>query len=302
MSHDHAHQHQTEIMNYNRAFSFGIALNIIFVILEISFGFYADSLALIADAGHNLSDVFTLLLAWGAYYLSQKAATQTRTYGLKKVTILASLISTMLLISALGAIFFEAIERLKNPESVDGLIIIVVAGIGVFINAATAYLFLQGQKEDLNIKAAYMHMVADTAVSAGVVIAGLLIIFTGWLWIDPLLSMILVVLIFVGTWSLLKDSVNLSIDAVPQNIDTEEVKAYLLSLENIISIHDLHIWPLSTTQTAMSAHLITESITINNAQLNEIHKVLKERFAIQHATIQMEYNEEGHHCMVADEV
>jgi len=301
MGHDHSHA-PPATMNYNRAFSLGIALNILFVIVEVFYGLYADSLALIADAGHNLSDVFSLLLAWGAYWLSKKAPTSARTYGLKKATILASLLSTLLLLVALGVIFYEAVERLRAPEAVNGLTVIVVAGVGVVINALTAWLFLHGAKSDLNVKAAYMHMVADAAVSVGVVLAGAAIMFTGWLWIDPLLSMLIVIFVFMGTWGLLKDSVNLSIDAVPEKIDTEAVKSYLLSLESIVSLHDLHIWPLSTTQTALSVHLVSSDNQIDNALLRSIQETLHHQFHIEHATIQIETQSSDFHCALQKEI
>jgi len=299
MAHNH---HEPETINYNRAFSLGIILNILFVIVEVGYGFYADSLALIADAGHNLSDVFSLLLAWGAYYLAKKPPTLRRTYGLKKATVLASLLSTLLLLVALGMILYEAIERLADPQPVAGLIVIIVAAIGVVINSATAWLFLKGQQSDLNIKAAYMHMVADAAVSVGVVLAGVLILYTGWLWIDPVLSIIIVAIVFVGTWELLKDSVNLSIDAVPETIQTVEVERYLLSLPGIISLHDLHIWPLSTTQTALSVHLVTQTTEIDNTLLETIQHTLHESFGIDHATIQTEYQSDTFHCRLEKEI
>jgi len=301
MPHNH-HHHDHVPMNYNRAFSLGIALNILFVIVEVFYGLYAHSLALIADAGHNLSDVFSLLLAWGAYWLSKKAPTPTRTFGLKKVTVLASLFSTLLLLVALGVIFYEAVERLVSPQPVSGITVIIVAGIGVVINSLTAYLFLHGAKSDLNVKAAYMHMVADAAVSVGVVLAGVAIMFTGWLWIDPVLSILIVVLVFMGTWGLLKDSVNLSIDAVPETIDTEEVKRYLLSLPGIVSLHDLHIWSLSTTQTALSVHLVTRNDIPDNRLLERIQEHLHHHFDIPHVTVQMEKAEEGFVCSLEKEI
>jgi len=301
MPHNH-HHHDHTPMNYNRAFSLGIALNILFVIVEVFYGLYADSLALIADAGHNLSDVFSLLLAWGAYWLSKKASTPTRTYGLKKVTVLASLFSTLLLLVALGVIFYEAVERLQQPERVNGLTVIVVAGVGVVINTLTAWLFLHGSKSDLNVKASYMHMVADAAVSVGVVLAGVAIMFTGWLWIDPVLSMLIVVLVLMGTWGLLKDSVNLSIDAVPENIDTEKVKSYLLSLEGVVSLHDLHIWSLSTTQTALSVHLVVEGNIPNNQLLETIQAYLHHHFDIDHVTVQMEKDDNSFECTLEKEI
>jgi len=300
MSHDHSHHH--EINNYNRAFAIGITLNILFVIIEVFYGLYADSLALIADAGHNLSDVLSLILAWGASYLATKHPTSTRTYGLKKVTIMASLLSAILLLLALGAIAWEAIERLSDPQAVNGTVIIIVAAIGVVINTATALLFVKGQKHDLNIRAAYLHMAADAAISLGVVIAGIAIMLTGWIWLDPLLSLMIVIVIVLGTWGLLRDSFNLSIDAVPQNIDMSDIKSYLLSLEDISDLHDLHIWALSTTEVALTVHLTTTKSSENNILLEEIQKHLHDHFSISHATIQIEYQDNDYLCMLNHEV
>lgn len=294
---DHSHHHH-EINNYNRSFTIGIILNIIFVIIEVSYGFLADSLALIADAGHNLSDVLSLMLAWGAYYLSKKHPSKKRTYGLRKVTIMASLVSAVLLLVALGGIAWESIERLLSPQSVNGLIIIVVAAIGVGINTATALLFVKGQKHDLNIRAAYLHMAADAAISLGVVIAGVAIIVTGWLWLDPIISLFIVVVILLSTWELLRDSINLSIDAVPQGIDVSEVKEYLLNLTNISDLHDLHIWALSTTENALTVHLVTTDALIYNHLTQEIQEHLCHHFNIAHATIQIEKEENSFHCVL----
>jgi len=287
MSHSHSHHHN-EVNNYNRSFGIGIALNVFFVIIEVTYGLLAGSLALIADAGHNLSDVMSLLLAWGAYYLAKKQPTAKRTYGLRKVTIMASLLSAVLLFVALGGIAWESIQRFSSPQPVDGVIIIVVAAIGVVINTLTALLFVKGQKHDLNIRAAFLHMAADAAISLGVVIAGVAILFTGWLWLDPLLSLLIVVVILLSTWGLLRDSIDLSIDAVPQNIDLHEVKAYLLSLTNVTDLHDLHIWALSTTENALTVHLVTTDSLIYNHFIQEIQEHLHHHFNITHVTIQME--------------
>ena len=295
MSHSHNHHH--EINNYNRSFSIGIVLNVIFVIIEVSYGLLADSLALIADAGHNLSDVMSLMLAWGANYLATKHPTHKRTYGLRKVTIMASLLSAILLLVALGGIAWESVERLSSPQPVDGMIIIVVAAIGVVINTATALLFVKGQKHDLNIRAAYLHMAADAAISLGVVVAGIAIMLTGWIWLDPVISLFIVVAILVGTWHLLRDSINLSIDAVPQGIDVSLVKNYLNSLENVSDIHDLHVWALSTTETALTVHLVSTAEMIDNCFLREIQEHLHHHFNIAHATIQVE-NEIGDYTCV----
>ena len=295
MSHSHSHQ---EVNNYNRSFTIGIALNVIFVIIEISYGLVADSLALIADAGHNLSDVLSLMLAWGAYYLSKKHPTRKRTYGLRKVTIMASLLSAVLLLVALGGIAWESVVRLSSPQPVNGMIIIVVAGIGVVINTVTALLFVKGQKQDLNIRAAYLHMAADAAISLGVVIAGVAIMLTGWLWLDPAISLFIVIVILLATWGLLRDSINLSIDAVPQGIDVNEVKAYLLSLSNVTDLHDLHIWALSTTENALTVHLVTTDALIYNHVTQEIQEYLNHHFNISHSTIQIEKKESAFHCVL----
>lgn len=297
MSHSHTHHHH-EVTNYNRAFGIGIALNVIFVIIEVTYGLLAGSLALIADAGHNLSDVMSLLLAWGAYYLAKRQPTAKRTYGLRKVTIMASLISAVLLFIALGGIAWESIQRLSSPQPVDGIIVIVVAAIGVVINTLTALLFLKGQKHDLNIRAAFLHMAADAAISLGVVIAGVLILFTGWLWLDPLLSLLIVIVILLSTWGLLRDSIDLSIDAVPQSIDLNEVKKYLLGLTNVTDLHDLHIWALSTTENALTVHLVTTDSLIYNHFIQEIQEHLHHHFNIAHVTIQLENASGDHTCML----
>ncbi len=297
MSHSHSHHHH-EINNYNRSFAIGVALNVIFVVIEVSYGLIADSLSLIADAGHNLSDVLSLMLAWGASYLATKHPTHKRTYGLRKVTIMASLLSAVLLLVALGGIVWESLERLSSPQQVDGVIIIIVAAIGVVINTATALLFLKGQKHDLNIRAAYLHMAADAAISLGVVIAGITIMITGWLWLDPMISLFIVLFILIGTWSLLRDSINLSIDAAPQDIDVEEIQNYLNNLKNVSDIHDLHVWALSTTETALTVHLVTTDELIDNCFLQKIQEHLHHHFNILHATIQIENKVGDYECLL----
>jgi len=296
-SHSHTHYHHV-INNYNRSFAIGIALNIIFVIIEVGYGLVADSLALIADAGHNFSDVMSLMLAWGASYLATKHPTHKRTYGLRKVTIMASLVSAVLLLVALGGIAWESVERLSSPEPVDGMIIIVVAAIGVVINTATALLFVKGQKHDLNIRAAYLHMAADAAISLGVVIAGIAIMITDWLWLDPLISLFIVLFILIGTWNLLRDSIDLSIDAVPQGIDVQHIQNYLNNLENVSDIHDLHVWALSTTETALTVHLVTNHKLIDNCFLERIQEHLHHHFDISHVTIQIENETDNYTCVL----
>jgi len=300
MSHSHSHHHH-EINNYNRSFAIGILLNIIFVIIEVGYGLAADSLALIADAGHNLSDVMSLILAWGASYLATKHPTRKRTYGLRKLTIMASLVSAVLLLVALGGIAWESVERLSSPSPVDGIIIIIVAAVGVVINTATALLFVKGQKHDLNIRAAYLHMAADAAISLGVVVAGFAIMLTGWLWLDPVISLFIVVVILISTWELLKDSIDLSIDAVPQEINVPELQEYLKGLKSVSDIHDLHIWALSTTETALTVHLMSSNDSVDNSFLQEIQEHLHHHFHIAHATIQIEYNGDGYQCVLNKE-
>ncbi len=284
MSHDHNHQ----ISNYNRAFAIGVILNVIFVAIEAGYGVAAGSLALIADAGHNLSDVLSLLLAWGASLLATKPATEKRTYGFRKITIMASLASAILLLVALGGITWEAVGRFFDPKPVEGMIVIAVAAIGVVINTVTALLFVSNQKHDLNIRGAFLHMAADAGVSFGVVVAGIIIMVTGWLLIDPIVSLLIVAVILVGTGSLLRDSMNLAIDSVPEGIDIAGIKRYLTCLENVSQIHDLHVWPMSTTEVALSVHLIIVDASLNNDFLSKLQQQLHDRFSIEHSTIQIE--------------
>ena len=292
MTHDHKH----EMSNYNRAFAIGVILNVIFVVIEAGYGIVAGSLALIADAGHNLSDVLSLLLAWGASLLASKRPTKKRTYGFRRVTILASLVSALLLLVALGGIAWESVGRFFNPQPVKGMIIIIVAAIGVVINSITALLFISGKEHDLNIKGAYLHMAADAGVSLGVVIAGIAIMITGWLWLDPAISIFIAVIVLIGTWGLLRNSINLSIDAVPEGIDISEIKNYLTSLKNVSCTHDLHVWALSTTETALTAHLVTTQDSMDNAFLIEIQQYLHDQFGIEHTTIQIEKENSENNC------
>ncbi len=284
MSHDHSHQ----INNYNRAFAAGVLLNVIFVAIEAGYGVAAGSLALIADAGHNLSDVLSLLLAWSAALLAKKPATEKRTYGFRKVTVMASLASAILLLVALGGITWETIGRFFDPTPVEGMIVITVAAIGVVINTLTALLFVSGRKHDLNIQGAFLHMAADAGISLGVAVAGVIIMATGWLFVDPLISLLIVAVILAGTWSLLRDSMNFAIDAVPGGIDITAIKRYLTGLENVSQIHDLHVWPMSTTEVALSVHLIIDDDSLINSFLSELQRQLHDRFNIDHSTIQIE--------------
>ncbi|HFD04756.1 MAG TPA: cation transporter [Firmicutes bacterium] len=294
MSHNHNHG----IGNYNRSFAFGVLLNVIFVIIEAVYGILSGSLSLLADAGHNLSDVISLLLAWGASVIATKAATDRRTYGFRKVTIFAPIISAVILIITLTGITWEAINRFFHPQPIKGITIIIVAAVGVVVNTLTALMFIKGQKHDLNIRGAFLHMAADAGVSLGVVIAGLIIMIKGWLWIDPVLSLIIVSVILFGIKGLLRDSIHYAIDGVPNGIDISEVKKYLMGRDHVLSIHDLHIWPLSTTETALTVHLIMDTEQLDNNFLSNLQIQLHDRFGIEHSTIQVEANSEENNCLL----
>ncbi len=285
--HSHAgHSHMPA--DFGRAFAIGITLNVIYVIAQASFGLAAHSLALLSDAGHNLGDVVGLLLAWGATLLARRQATTEFTYGFRRGTILASLANAMLLLIAVGGITWEAIRRFGEHEEVAGMTVVWVAAGGIFINWVTAMLFMSGRKGDLNVRGAFLHMAADAAVSAGVVVAGILIFFTGWWWLDPTVSLLINVVIVWGTWGLLRDSMKLAMDAVPAGIDLENVQQYFGQVAGIRDFHHLHIWPLSTTETALTVHLVKPDPSGDDALLGAVSRELSERFGIGHATIQLE--------------
>lgn len=286
MSHDHAHSH--ELPNFNRAFIIGTLLNTGFVIIEATFGFLTQSLALLADAGHNLSDVLGLLLAWGASWLVTHRPTPRYTYGFRRSSILAALTNGIILFIALSFIAVEAVQRLFNPLPVASVTMIVVAFIGVIINSITAFLFMSGSKEDLNIKGAFLHMAADALISLGVVIAGSIILVTGWLWVDSVMSLILVAVIGVGTGNLLQESINLALDAVPSGINAAAVRFYLNELPGVIAVHDLHIWAMSTTEPILTAHLIIPTGNPGDGFLARVQQELHDNFGIEHTTIQIE--------------
>jgi len=273
--------------SYGRPFAIGIALNVGFVVVEILFGLLANSSALLADAGHNASDVLGLAFAWTAAWLSTIKPKGKYTYGLRKTTILVSILNALLLFAAVAAIGWDAIDKLKSPQPVAGAQVILVAGIGVVINTATALLFIKGQKHDLNIRGAFLHMAADAAVSLGVVLAGLLIIWTGHYWIDPVMSFIIIAVILYGTIRLFSDSVNLALDAVPKNIDLEDVKRFIENRDGVESLHDLHIWAMSTTQVALTAHLVMPRGS-NDLFIKKLNQDLERIFNIGHTTFQIE--------------
>lgn len=304
--HDHAgHDHSSHAghshapASFGRAFAIGSALNLAFVGVEALFGLRAHSMALLADAGHNLSDVLGLLLAWGGAVLAKRGPTAKRTYGLRSSTILAAVANAMLLLVAIGAIAWEAVRRFDHPEPVVAGTMAWVAAVGIVVNTATALLFMRGRKSDLNIRGAYLHMAADAGVSAGVVVAGLAIGATGWLWLDPVISLAIVVVIALGTWGLLRDSVDLALHAVPSHIDRADIEAYLAALPGVIAVHDLHIWAMSTTDTALTAHVIRPEVCDDDALLLDVSHTLRERFGIAHPTVQIERGHGPHPCELA---
>ncbi|HKI49475.1 MAG TPA: cation diffusion facilitator family transporter [Desulfobacteria bacterium] len=278
--------------DYHHAFKIGMVLNVGFIIIEIIFSITSDSLALLADAGHNLSDVLGLILAWGASYLVQWETTDQRTYGWKKSSVLAALFNAIILLVAVGAIAFEAVGRLNHPAHPAGITIIWVASVGVLINGITAFLFMSGRKSDLNIRGAFLHMAADAGVSAGVVLAGIGMIVTGWQWLDAAVSLLIVVIIFITTWGLLRDSFNLALDAVPRHINMEEVRQYLSDLPGVSQVHDLHVWGMSTTEVALTAHLVKPSPKDDDMLIAQMEEALYHRFGINHITIQWERSKE----------
>ena len=280
-SHDHADApgggHAHAPADFGRAFLIGIILNTGFVILEATYGWLSGSMALIADAGHNLSDVLALLLAWGASVAAKKPATSRFTYGYKSSTILAALANAGLLLVAIGAIAFETFNRMAEPAPVQGMTMVIVASIGIAINAGTAMMFMRGRQHDINVRGAFLHMAADALVSLGVVIAGFAILMTGALWIDPAVSLVIVAVIAWGTWGLLKDSVEMSLLAVPKGVSESGVRGYLAGLDGVTEIHDLHIWPMSTTETALTAHLVMPGGHPGDAFLREVAEELEPR-------------------------
>jgi len=279
--HDHAPA------EFNRAFAIGIALNLAFVAIEAFYGWKVNSLALLADAGHNLSDVVGLVLAWGGALAGKLRPDARHTYGWKRGTILAAFANALLLLVAMGALAWEAIGRLGAPEPIQGLTIMAVAGVGIVINTATALLFMRGQKSDLNIRGAFLHMAADALVSAGVVVAGGLALWFGWNWLDPVVSLLIAAVIVVGTWSLFRQSLHLLFDGVPEAIDLVAVQAYLASLPGVDRVHDLHVWAMGTSEVALTAHLVMPSGYPDDAFFASATRELHDRFEIEHATLQV---------------
>ena len=284
VAHDHSHGASTG----SRAFAIGIGLNLAFIGVEVVFGLRAKSLALLADAGHNLSDVLALGLSWGAAALAGWAPTPTRTYGMRRASILAALANAVLLLIAVGGIAWEAIQRLGRPEPVAGGVVMAVAAVGIVLNGLTALLFWSGRKRDINVRSAFVHMAADAAVSLGVVLAGIAIQRTGWSWLDPAVSLGIGLIIVWGTWGLLRQSFNLAMDAVPEGVDVGAIEAYLRAGPGITAVHDLHVWAMSTTETALTVHLVKPDGRVDDALQAQLTSELHDRFGIDHTTIQLE--------------
>jgi len=289
----HPHSH-----DYGRAFAVGIALNVVFVLAEAYYGWLTDSLALLSDAGHNLSDVLGLLIAWGGFYLAGLRPSRRHTYGLGRATIMAAVFNALVLLIAVGGIVREAIARFSHPVPIEGGVVMAVAAIGIAVNGFTAWLFMpRGERHDLNLRGAYLHMAADALVSLGVVIAAALFIRTGWTWVDPAISLVIALVILFGTWDLLHHSLRLSLDAVPASIDPGEVSDYLSGLPGVDAIHDLHVWAMSTSETALTAHLVMPDGQPDDDFLCRVVNALHDRFDIDHTTLQVETGR--HPCVLA---
>jgi cobalt-zinc-cadmium efflux system protein len=302
-AHDHDHGHSHGHVGHSHApdhfgfaFAAGVTLNTVFVVAELAFGYAANSLALISDAVHNFSDVISLLLAWAALWLARKQPTQQHTYGYRRASILAALVNAGLLLIAVGGIAVEAINRIQEPAAVAGWTVVLVAALGILVNGSTALLFMRGRHGDLNIRGAYLHMAADAGVSFGVVVAALVIMATGWLWVDPAISLGIAAVVLASGWGLARDSVNLALDGVPKGIELAKVKDYLVTLEGVTELHDLHIWAMSTNETALTAHLVRPA-GFNDAFLHGVCEQLSHRFNIHHATLQIEAS--GEVCKLA---
>src|SRR5690349_4341121 len=290
--HDHSHSHGAA--DFGRAFAIGIALNLGFVAVEAVYGFIANSMSLLADAGHNLSDVLGLVVAWAGAVMAKRAPSPRFTYGLKKAPILAALANSLFLLIAIGAIGAEAIRRLFHPSPTEGATVMVVAGVGIVINGVTALMFARGGERDINIRGAYLHMAADAAVSAAVVFAGLVIVWTGQRWVDPVMSLAVAVVILWSSVGLLKESVWMSLAGVPSGIDVDVVEGELAELDGVESVHDLHIWPLSTTETALTAHLVLPEGSPDEL-IRAAQQLLHDRFRIEHCTLQVERSHGADH-------
>jgi cobalt-zinc-cadmium efflux system protein len=297
--HDDHHGHSQGSMDFGRAFAIAATLNITLVIAQIVFGVLANSVALIADAGHNLGDVLGLLLAWGAHGMARWLPTKRYTYGFRSASILAALFNGIILLVATGAIAWEALRRLTGPTDVAGVTVMIVAAVGIAVNGVSAWMLMAGREGDLNIRGAFLHMLGDAAISLGVVAAGAAILATGWNWLDPAASLVIAVLIVWGTWGVLREAFMMSLDAVPRGVDVAKVESYLCGLPGVSEVHDLHIWAMSTTETAMTAHLVRPGAGLDDQLLHEVCQELERRFRISHATLQIEAGDGEHACRLA---
>jgi cobalt-zinc-cadmium efflux system protein len=289
--HGHGHDHVHGPRDFGPAFAIGALLNLGFIVVEVFYGVLAHSTALLADAGHNLSDVLGLLIAWGAMLLGRRGPTERFTYGLRSTSILAALVNAVVLLFVMGGIALEAVQRFATVEPVVGNTVTIVALAGIAVNGITAWLFASGRKGDINVRGAFLHMAGDALVSAGVAVAGLAIVFTGWRWLDPAVSLVLVAIVVYGTWGILRDSVMMSLDAVPSTIEPGAVRAYLEALPGVQRIHDLHIWPMSTTEIALTCHLLMPAGHPGDEFAARAAHELQSRFGIGHATLQIEVDE-----------
>ena len=295
--HDHDHGHSHAPAEFNRAFAVGITLNLAFVAIEAFYGWKINSLALLADAGHNLSDVAGLVLAWGGALAGKLRPNARHTYGWKRASILAAFLNALLLLVAMGSLGWEAASRLKTPESTEGWTIIAVAGVGIVINTATALMFMRGRKDDLNIRGAFVHMAADALVSLGVVVGGALYLWKGWGWIDPVMSLAIALIIVVGTWGLFRQSLHLLFDGVPESVDLAAVRQLLLALPGVDEVHDLHVWALGTAETILTAHMVLRDQDVDTqAVLRQAQQKLHQQFEIRHVTLQLESPDYAHRC------
>lgn len=299
MSGAHSHAHHDP---HHRAFAWGVALNLGFVLIEAFFGLRADSLALLADAAHNLSDVLGLVLAWAGMWMARLRPDDRHTYGWQRASIMAALVNALILLVAMGSMAWEALHRFANPLPIQGMTVILVAAAGVVVNGLTAWLFWDGGRSDLNIRGAFLHMASDALVSLGVVAAGILYLWQGWLWLDPLMSLLIALLVVIGTWSLFSLSLHLAFDGVPPGIDLAALRNALMALPGVVEIHDLHVWAMSTSETALTAHLVMPGGHPGDAFLAEAGDMLHDRFDIEHATFQIEIGDTGLPCPLATHI
>lgn len=297
-AHSHGHHHHAPV-NISRAFGLGIAFNIGFVLVEVFYGLKADSLALLADAGHNLSDVLGLVLAWAGMWMARLQPDERHTYGWQRASILAALINAMLLLVAMGSMAWEAIHRFAHPTPIQGLTVMLVATTGVFVNGITAWLFMKGSESDLNIRGAFLHMAGDALVSLGVVLAGGVYLWTAWTWLDPVISLVIALLVVLGTWSLFSQSLHLAFDGVPHSVRLGDVRSLLAALPGVAEVHDLHVWAMGSAETALTVHLVMPGGHPGDAFIADVLESLHDEFDIEHATLQIEIGDSEHPCRLA---